>query len=123
MRDEGSSAELVIRVQGVASRVTTDEFADTQTLLGASGEFESYERDSPQRITLAGLPAWAVVETWRSKGYDFDYRGAEYFLVSGGKGYSIYTQTERSEWSGARAGIEDIVGSFVLDNVAPSVSP
>ena len=123
MRDEASSGEVVLRVQAVGSGVTTDRFADTQTRLGAAGEFDSYRRDSTERVTLAGLPAWEVVETWRGKGYDFLLSGAEYFLVSGGQGYSIYTQSERSEWPTARAVTGEIVSNFRLNNVEPGVSP
>ena len=112
LRDEGSSAEIYIRVEQLQEGVTTDQFADTQTKLGADGEFDFYEKTSAQKTTLADLPAWEVTETWQLSENDFHHTGAEYFLVSGGLGYSIYAQSERSEWGQVKPAIDDIVASF-----------
>jgi hypothetical protein len=123
LRDEGSSSEITITVQVLQAGITTDQFADTQTKLGSNQTFVSYEKNSTREMVLAALPAWEIIETWKMLENDFHHKGAEYFLVSGGRGYSIYTQSERSEWDVIKPAIDQIVASFTIDMSVSSALP
>jgi len=74
-------------------------------------------------MSLATLSAWEIVETWKRAENDFHHKRAEYFLVSGGLGYSVYTQSERSEWDVIKPEIDQIVTSFTIDMSVPSTLP
>jgi hypothetical protein len=123
LRDEGSSSEITITVQVLQAGVTTDQFADTQTSLVSNQEFASYEKVSTREMSLATLSAWEIVETWKRAENDFHHKGAEYFLVSGGLGYSVYTESERSEWGENKSSIDEIVESFTIDLSVSSALP
>ena len=123
--DEGSSAEVVVQLQTVKEGITTDQFADSQTRLGAEEQvLDFYEKHSSEEVTLAGnVRSWEVAETWKRPENDFFQRGKEYFFVAGGTGYSIYTQAERSEWAAVEPAIDEIIASFTLDVLAASAPP
>ena len=123
LRDQDSSAEITITVQVLQAGITTDPFADTQTKLGSNQTFVSYEKNSTLEMVLAALPAWEIIETWERPENDFHHKGAEYFLVSGGRGFSIFTQSERSEWDAIKPAIDQIVASFTIDMSVSSALP
>ena len=124
MRDEASSAQMVVRVDAVQQSVTTDQFADSQTSLGADQDFDYYLKLSSAQVTLSGgVRAWEIAETWKRPENDFYHTGKEYFFVSGGQGYSIYAQSERSEWTVVEPTIDAMVDGFNLGVVAARGSP
>ena len=116
MREDKFGAEMFIIVQAVGDNVSTDQFADTQTKFGSDqDEFIFYEKISKRRITLSELPAWEVIETWQKESNDFSHKGAEYFIVSRGLGYSIYTQSHKSDWVEAKSVVSKIIESFTIN--------
>ena len=123
LRDEASSAEMVISVESVHESVTTDQYADTRTALGADQDYGYYEKNSSRELMLSGgVQARAIKETWKRPENDFFHQGEEYFFVSRGTGYSLYTQSEQSEWESVNSVFNSMVTSFVLDTEVPSPS-
>ena len=119
LRDEESSAEAFILMEAVQPWVTTDEYADTREALGVDRDLDFYERHSSREVTLAGdVRAWEIVETWKRAENDFHHKGKEYFFVHLGAGYSIYTQSERSEWDAIEPIMDDMIASFRFDAVS-----
>ncbi len=115
LRHDGSTGEVGIVLGSVEEGATTDEYADSQTRLGAAGDFDFYEKNSTREVTLTGdIRAWEIAETLKNTENDFHHRRNEYFFVSEGIGYSIYTSAERSEWDSIEPTIDEIVGSFAL---------
>ena len=119
LRDEESSAQAFILVEAVRPWVTTDEYADTRAALGTDQGLDFYEKHSSKEVTLAGdIRAWEIIETWKRAENDFHHEGKEYFFVHLGGGYSIYTQSERSEWDVIEPVMDDMVASFTFDRVS-----
>ena len=123
VRDEASSAVVLIIVEEVEPGVTTDQYADTRTELGADPDnLDSYEKHYSKEVTLSeDIRAWEVFETWKRPENNFFQKGKEYFFVHDGLGYSIYTQSEKSEWQRVESVIDDIVARFFIDPTASTV--
>jgi tetratricopeptide (TPR) repeat protein/S1-C subfamily serine protease len=127
LRDQNSSAQIFLGVQALPAEVTTNQFADTQIKLISTVELASYEQNSTRDITLATLPAWEIVETYKKPERNFFNKRTSYFLVSGGLGYSIYAKSKLSEWGENKSSIDQIVDSFTIDlpfsSTVPSTTP
>jgi hypothetical protein len=123
VRDEASSADVLIIVEEVEPGVTTDQYAATQTELGADPDnLDSYEKHSSKEVTLSeDIRAWEVFETWKRPENNFFQKGKEYFFVHDGLGYSIYAQSEKSEWQRVESVIDDIVARFFIAPTASTV--
>jgi hypothetical protein len=116
LRDEESSARIIIMAEPVGEGVATDEYADSQTKAGANQDYDSYARPSSKQVTLPGnIRAWEITELWKKPENDFHNTGKEYFFVAGGLGISIYTQSVTPEWAAVEAAIDGMISSFMFD--------
>ena len=114
-RHDQSGAAVIIDITVLPTGVTSVQFATSQIKLGADQDFEFYEKDATRNITLATLPAWEVTERWKRPENDFSEIGVEYFVATGGNGYSLYTQSPSDEWNNVKDVVAEIIDSFTID--------
>jgi hypothetical protein len=109
----GSLAYVVIEVESVEAGLSTAQYADAKIALGANQDFDFYNLDSLNLVTIGGQLAWKATETFKRPNDTNTRKGDEYFFVFDNLGYGIFSESNVSDWNSMQPTFNQVLESLV----------